>query len=74
MKTVHGGDSADQPKVPKAEKKAVDKARLCSKLHICVCSQAAKLELRTPYKNPARRDLVEGQLALHLRARTLCVC
>ena len=79
MKTVHSGDSAHLPGVPQAEKKAADKACLCRKLHICVCSPTgkvvlrtaasliAKLEIRTPYTTPARRDLVEGKLALHLR-------
>ena len=31
----------------------------------------AKLQLGTPYKTPARRDLVEGKLALHLRGALL---
>ena len=69
--------------MPQAEKKAADKARLCRKLPICVCSSTgkvvlrlaayliAKLKLRTPYETRARRDLVEGKLALHLRGELL---
>ena len=62
--------------VPQAEKKAADKACLCRKLHICVVLRMAagliaKLKLRTPYKPPARRDLVEGKLSLRVRGELL---
>ena len=61
MKTVHS-DSADLP---------LGRYHRLEQGHPQARSQRVSSRNCTPYKTPARRDLVEGKLALHLRGERL---